>query len=105
MAARMALHEMDHLEGRCYYQRVRDTRHAVPFSGFTIMEQWPVDFPSIEARSTQLYSLYRPPYTIQMDSLPESNFLYRTFGQEIYPGKDEDELMAQYMALGSAKAT
>eukprot|EP00759_Apiculatamorpha_spiralis_P017666 PhF_6_TR23801/c0_g1_i1/m.33314/K01462/PDF, def; peptide deformylase len=73
MAARLVQHEMDHMEGTCFYNRSPDLRHTVSSVGFLSMSNWQKDFPSLEARSTCLYTLFTPPYTFVSDAPPESH--------------------------------
>jgi peptide deformylase len=86
MKGRMAQHEMDHLRGVLFSRRIPDALHVVPLDGFHTMSAWRDDFPSLEARSTNLYTLYVPPLTLQPEALPESNLLKRHYEDQVYPG-------------------
>lgn len=90
MRGRMALHEMDHLFGVLFTRRVVDTDHVVPLEGFTKMSDWSDDYPSLEARSTFLYTIFTPPYHFTTDSVTDGNLLDRKFEDGIYPGCEHD---------------
>ncbi|KAG5487517.1 hypothetical protein LSCM1_07473 [Leishmania martiniquensis] len=90
MRARMALHELDHLQGVLFTRRVVDTNHVVPMEGFVSMSEWSDDYPSLEARSTFLYTTFTPPYHFTTDSVPDGNLLDRRFEDGIYPGCEQD---------------
>ncbi|KAG5511677.1 hypothetical protein JKF63_07274 [Porcisia hertigi] len=90
MHARMALHEMDHLQGVLFTRRVVDTDHVVPMEGFVTMSDWSDDYPSLEARSTFLYTIFTPPYHFMSYAVPDGNLLDRRFEDGIYPGCAQD---------------
>ncbi|TPP51500.1 Polypeptide deformylase family protein [Leishmania donovani] len=90
MRARMALHELDHLQGVLFTRRVVDTDHVVPMEGFVTMSDWSDDYPSLEARSTFLYTIFTPPYHFVSDAVPDGNLLDRKFEDGIYPGCEQD---------------
>lgn len=90
MRARMSLHELDHLQGVLFTRRVVDTDHVVPMEGFVTMSDWSDDYPSLEARSTFLYTIFTPPYRFVSDSVPDGNLLDRKFEDGIYPGCEQD---------------
>nr|CAJ2466766.1 unnamed protein product [Leishmania braziliensis] len=90
MRARMALHELDHLQGVLFTRRVVDTDHVVPMEGFVTMSDWSDDYPSLEARSTFLYTIFTPPYHFVSDAVPDGNLLDRKFEDGIYPGCVQD---------------
>lgn len=91
--ARFALHEMDHLNGILFTRRVVDTDHVVPLEGFNCMSDWSDDYPSLEARSTFLYTTFTPPYTFRTESVDDANLLDRKFEDGIYPGCEHDRQM------------
>ncbi|RNF01965.1 metalloprotease-like protein [Trypanosoma rangeli] len=93
MRARMALHEMDHLGGVLFTRRIPDTNHVVPLEGFSTMSDWSDDYPSLEARSTYLYTTYTPPYTFLTDNVEDAQLLDRKFEDGIYPGCEHDRRM------------
>nr|AAQ57593.1 putative peptide deformylase [Trypanosoma brucei] len=93
MRARMALHELDHLNGILFTRRIPDTSHVVPLEGFSTMSEWPDDYPSLEARSTFLYTTFTPPYTFITDSVEDAQLLDRKFEDGIYPGCEHDRRM------------
>nr|CCC92891.1 unnamed protein product [Trypanosoma congolense IL3000] len=93
MRARMALHEMDHLNGILFTRRIPDTNHVVPLEGFSTMSEWPDDYPSLEARSTFLYTTFTPPYTFTTDNVDDAQLLDRKFEDGIYPGCELDRRM------------
>eukprot|EP00009_Paramoeba_aestuarina_P012359 CAMPEP_0201528688 /NCGR_PEP_ID=MMETSP0161_2-20130828/39259_1 /ASSEMBLY_ACC=CAM_ASM_000251 /TAXON_ID=180227 /ORGANISM="Neoparamoeba aestuarina, Strain SoJaBio B1-5/56/2" /LENGTH=266 /DNA_ID=CAMNT_0047930111 /DNA_START=57 /DNA_END=853 /DNA_ORIENTATION=- len=86
IGSRLFQHEMDHMNGIPFYTRIPNRSHAVPISGFRTMSQWKDDFPSIEARSTYLYTIYTPPFTFETETPVKSSFLERAFDNEVYPG-------------------
>lgn len=90
MRARFILHEMDHLDGILFTRRIPDTQHVVPLDGFNSMSDWPDDYPSLEARSTFLYSTFTPPYYFETDEVLDANLLDRKFEDCIYPGYEHD---------------
>ncbi|KAG5507919.1 hypothetical protein JIQ42_07213 [Leishmania sp. Namibia] len=90
MRARMALHELDHLQGVLFTRRVVDANHVIPMEGFLTMSDWSDDYPSLEARSTFLYTIFTPPYHFASDSVPDGNLLDRRFEDGIYPGCEQD---------------
>ncbi|GET85688.1 metalloprotease-like protein [Leishmania tarentolae] len=90
MRARMALHELDHVHGILFTRRVVDTDHVVPMEGFVTMSDWSDDYPSLEARSTFLYTIFTPPYHFVSDSISDGNLLDRRFEDGIYPGCEYD---------------
>ncbi|RNF20740.1 metalloprotease-like protein [Trypanosoma conorhini] len=91
--ARMALHELDHLGGVLFTRRIPDTNHVVPLEGFSTMSDWADDYPSLEARSTYLYTTYTPPYTFLTDNVEDAQLLDRKFEDGIYPGCEHDRRM------------
>ncbi|EKG01813.1 metalloprotease-like protein, putative,polypeptide deformylase, putative [Trypanosoma cruzi] len=93
MRARMALHELDHLSGVLFTRRIPDTNHVVPLEGFSTMSEWSDDYPSLEARSTYLYTTYTPPYTFTTDNVEDAQLLDRKFEDGIYPGCEHDRRM------------
>lgn len=90
MRARFILHEMDHLDGILFTRRIPDTQHVIPLDGFNTMSDWPDDYPSLEARSTFLYSTFTPPYYFETDEVLDANLLDRKFEDAIYPGYEHD---------------
>ncbi|KPA75571.1 putative mitochondrial Peptide deformylase 2 [Leptomonas pyrrhocoris] len=90
MRGRMALHEMDHLNGVLFTRRVVDTDHVVPMEGFVTMSDWSDDYPSLEARSTFLYSIFTPPYHFDTEAVDDGNLLDRKFEDGVYPGCEQD---------------
>lgn len=90
MRGRMALHELDHLQGVLFTRRVVDTDHVVPMEGFVTMSDWSDDYPSLEARSTFLYTIFTPPYHFVTDAVEDGNLLDRKFEDGIYPGCEQD---------------
>eukprot|EP00744_Colponema_vietnamica_P027131 GILI01040548.1.p1 GENE.GILI01040548.1~~GILI01040548.1.p1 ORF type:complete len:117 (-),score=26.29 GILI01040548.1:29-340(-) len=54
------------------------------------MSDWPDDYPSLEARSTFLYSTFTPPYYFESDEVLDANLLDRKFEDLIYPGFEHD---------------
>lgn len=104
MRARMAMHELDHLNGVLFTRRVVDANHVVPLEGFTLMSDWSDDYPSLEARSTFLYTIFTPPYTFKTDSVSDGNLLDRKFEDGIYPGSAFDrEMRIQSAAMEEVK--
>lgn len=93
MKARMAWHEMDHLQGILFSRRVVDANHVVPLEGFCSMSDWSDDYPSLEARSTFLYTLFTPPFFFQSYGVEDANLLDRHLEDGIYPGKERDAQM------------
>jgi hypothetical protein len=93
MKARFILHEMDHMDGVLFTRRIPDTNHVVLADGFSTMSDWSDDYPSLEARSTFLYTTFTPPYTFQTDSVTDANLLDRKFEDGIYPGHEADAQM------------
>lgn len=91
MRARLALHEMDHMDGIMFTRRIPDTNHVVLADGFSTMSDWSDDYPSLEARSTFLYTTYTPPFTFAADAVWDSNLLDRKFEDNIYPGHEMDK--------------
>ena len=98
MASRLFQHEMDHIDGKAFYERIPDQRHAVPLSGFRTMSSWEDDYPSIEARSTNIYSIFTPPYTFRSEVPLKSAFIDRIMDEEVYPGVDFDIEMTSQLA-------
>ncbi|CAD2220243.1 Polypeptide deformylase, putative [Angomonas deanei] len=91
MRARMALHEMDHLQGILFYRRVVDSDHVVPLEGFSLMSDWSDDYPSLEARSTYLYTIFVPPYGFLQDpSVTDARLIERKFEDGVYPGAEHE---------------
>eukprot|EP00796_Vickermania_ingenoplastis_P009113 gene9113-6404_t len=93
MRARMAWHEMDHLRGILFSRRAVDANHVVPLEGFCTMSDWSDDYPSLEARSTFLYTCFTPPFTFTSFGVEDANLLDRHLEDGIYPGKERDEQM------------
>ncbi|ORC85401.1 metalloprotease-like protein [Trypanosoma theileri] len=93
MRARMALHEFDHLNGILFTRRIPDTNHVVPLEGFSTMSDWSDDYPSLEARSTYLYTTFTPPYTFVTDNVEDAQLLDRKFEDGIYPGCEHERRM------------
>lgn len=91
MRARFALHEMDHMDGILFTRRIPDTNHVVLADGFSTMSDWSDDYPTLEARSTFLYTTFTPPYTFQTDAVHDANMLDRKFEDNIYPGHEMDK--------------
>ncbi|CUG91714.1 metallopeptidase, putative [Bodo saltans] len=90
MLARFMLHEMDHLDGVLFTRKIPDTNHVVLLDGFGSMSDWSDDYPSLEARSTFLYTTYTPPYTFVTDNVHDAYLLDRKFEDGIYPGHEAD---------------
>lgn len=118
MTSRLVQHEVEALSGVLFARRVPDMRHIVPVEGFHTMSDWEDDFPSIEARSTSLYTLLVPahlraadecgssgrrrPLQLLSEYLPNSDFLRRRFEDGIYPGCHVDQrLLEEDKALES----
>ncbi|KEG08097.1 putative peptide deformylase [Trypanosoma grayi] len=93
MRARMALHELDHLGGVLFTRRIPDTNHVVPLEGFSTMSDWSDDYPSLEARSTYLYTTFIPPYTFVTDDVEDAQLLDRKFEDGVYPGCEHERRM------------
>lgn len=93
MRARMALHELDHLGGVLFTRRIPDTNHVVPLEGFSTMSDWSDDYPSLEARSTYLYTTFTPPHTFVTDIVEDAQLLDRKFEDGVYPGCELDRRM------------
>ncbi|KPI83247.1 hypothetical protein ABL78_7726 [Leptomonas seymouri] len=90
MRGRMALHELDHLHGVLFTRRVVDTDHVIPMESFVTMSDWNDDYPSLEARSTYLYTIFTPPYHFLTDAVEDGNLLDRKFEDGVYPGCELD---------------
>lgn len=90
MKGRMAWHEFDHLQGILFSRRVVDANHVVPLEGFCSMSDWSDDYPSLEARSTFLYTLFTPPFSFLSYGVDDANLLDRHLEDGIYPGKERD---------------
>ena len=88
MRSRLVQHEMDHLTGVLFTRRIPDSLHVVPMDGFHLMSDWAEDFPSIEARSTNLYTLYFAPLKFVPHFLPESDIIKRHYEDNIFPGHE-----------------
>lgn len=86
MKSRMLQHEMDHLNGVLFSRRIPNSLHVVPMDGFNTMSDWAEDYPSIEARSTNLYSLFFPPHKTKAHYLDDSELLKRHYEDNIFPG-------------------
>jgi peptide deformylase len=108
MKSRMVQHEMDHLNGVLFSRRIPNNLHVVPMDGFNTMSDWAEDYPSIEARSTNLYSLFFPPHTVKAHYLEDSELLKRHYEDNIFPGFEvveessreearHNELLQQYI--------
>ena len=93
LGSRLVQHEMDHIRGQAFYHRIPNQSHAVPLCAFRSMSQWDYDFPSLEARSTYLYSMYTPPFTFRAEVPPKSGFIDRILDEQVYPGVHFDEEM------------
>ncbi|CCW67544.1 unnamed protein product [Phytomonas sp. Hart1] len=63
------------------------------------MGDWSDDFPSLEARSTFLYSIFTPPYNFSTESVPDANLLHRKYEDGIYPGCEHDNHMRYQSAM------
>ena len=98
MGSRLYQHEMDHIKGKAFYERIPNISHAVPLAGFRSMSMWKSDFPSIEARSTCLYTTYTPPFTFDTAIPIKASFIDRTIDDEVYPGIQFDEAMCEQLA-------
>jgi hypothetical protein len=62
------------------------------------MSDWSDDYPSLEARSTFLYTTYTPPYTFITDNVHDAYLLDRKFEDGVYPGHEADrQLRAESM--------
>lgn len=103
MRARMALHELDHLEGVLFTRRVVDTDHVVPMEGFVTMSDWSDDYPSLEARSTFLYTTFTPPFHFTSDSVVDGNLLDRKFEDGVYPGCELERQQRIELSAGEAR--
>jgi peptide deformylase len=90
MRARFAQHEVDHLDGVLFTRRIPNTDHVVLADGFSGMSDWSDDFPSLEARSTFLYTTFTPPYTFLTEGVHDAYLLDRKFEDGIYPGHEMD---------------
>lgn len=100
MKARMAWHEMDHLQGILFSRRTIDANHIVPLEGFCTMSDWSDDYPSLEARSTFLYTCFTPPFTFTSYGVEDANLLDRHLEDGIYPGVErEEQLRTEVAAL------
>lgn len=88
MKSRLVQHEMDHLTGILFSRRIPNSLHVVPMDGFYGMSDWAEDYPSIEARSTNLYTLFFPPYKFQSNYLKDSELLKRHYEDNIFPGHE-----------------
>ena len=91
MHARMVQHEMDHLEGVNFTRRIPDSAHVIPIDGFPCMSDWRCDFPSLEAASTNLYTLMIPPAGFSSVGLKDADLLNRHLSVGVFP---EHELYA-----------
>lgn len=90
MRARMMQHELDHLDGYLYTRRIPDSTHVIPLDAFNMMSEWEDDFPSVEARSTFLYTVFVPPTGMLSEGLPDAALLDRKFEDKVYPGYEVD---------------
>lgn len=90
MLARFIQHEMDHMDGVLFTRRIPNTSHVVLADGFSTMSDWCDDYPSLEARSTFLYTTFTPPYTFLTESVHDAYVLDRKFEDGIYPGHEMD---------------
>jgi peptide deformylase len=88
MRSRLFQHCMDFMLGDMFQRRIPDASHAVPMDGLHAMSEWADDFPSIEARSTNLYTIYIPPMTFKPEYLPDAQLLDRQYQDKIYPGHE-----------------
>lgn len=86
--ARFVQHEMDHLTGVLFTRRIPNSLHVVPMDGFHGMSDWAEDYPSIEARSTNLYTLFFPPYKFNANYVEDSEILKRHYEDNIFPGHE-----------------
>lgn len=88
MRSRLVQHEMDHMNGVLFSRRIPDALHVVPMDGFQAMSDWADDYPSLEARSTNLYSLFFPPMKFVATFLENSELLKRHYEDNVYPGHE-----------------
>jgi peptide deformylase len=88
MAARFFLHELDHIGGTLFTRRVPDRNHVVPMDGFHAMSDWEIDMPSLEARSTNLYTSFIAPATFIAEHVPDANLLQRHYEDGVFPGHE-----------------
>ena len=93
MKGRLALHEMDHMFGILFTKRIPDVNHAVPLDSFSTVTEWSDDWPSLEARSTFLYTLYTPPVSFVPDAVTDADFMDRKFDKRIYPGMEMEGVL------------
>lgn len=93
MRSRLFQHCMDFMRGELFHRRIPDAAHVVPMDGFHDMSEWADDFPSVEARSTNLYTIYIPPTTFLPEYLPDADLLNRQYTDLIYPGHETMEAM------------
>jgi peptide deformylase len=93
MRSRLFQHCMDFMKGELYHRRVADGRHIVPMDGFHTMSEWADDYPSLEARSTNLYTIFIPPTTFLPEYLEDAALLDRQYSDGIYPGHEVFEQM------------
>lgn len=93
MKGRMTWHELDHLQGTLFSRRAVDANHVVPLEGFCSMSDWSDDYPSLEARSTFLYTLFTPPFSFVSYGVDDANLLDRHLEDGVYPGKERDAQM------------
>lgn len=90
---RMAWHEMDHIQGILFSRRAVDADHVVPLEGFCSMSDWSDDYPSMEARSTFLYTCFTPPFQFSSYGVEDANLLDRHLEDGVYPGREHDEAL------------
>lgn len=88
MKSRLIQHEMDHLTGILFTRRIPNSLHVVPMDGFHSMSDWAEDYPSIEARSTNLYTLFFPPFKFVPHFLPDSEMMKRHYEDNVFPGHE-----------------
>jgi peptide deformylase len=86
--ARFVQHEMDHLTGILFTRRIPNSLHVVPMDGFHGMSDWAEDYPSIEARSTNLYTLFFAPHKFVANFVEDSEMLKRHYEDNIFPGHE-----------------
>jgi len=92
LLGRLLQHENDHLEGINHARRVPDRDHIVPLDGFPCMSQWRCDFPSLEAASTNIGTLFVPPATFAAFAMPDASLQDRHLTDAVFP---EWELYAE----------
>jgi peptide deformylase len=86
MRSRLVQHQMDHMNGVIFTRRIPNSLHVVPMDGFHTMSDWAEDFPSIEARSTNLYTLFFAPHRFVPHFLEDSELMKRHYEDNVFPG-------------------